>query len=89
LLLDVFGLFPLRAVCLDPAWLTPTVLALAQAAYDNRILPAGTLDNPHLAVLADALEDAGCTDAEILHHCRQPAEHVRGCWLLDLLLKKE
>ncbi len=88
LLRDIFG-NPFRTICLDSAWLTPTVLALAQAAYDNRISPAGTLDNARLAVLADALEDAGCTDAVILNHCRQPREHYRGCWLVDLLLGKE
>jgi len=39
--------------------------------------------------LADALEDAGCRNADLLDHCRQPGEHVRGCWLLDLLLGKK
>ena len=38
--------------------------------------------------LADALEEAGCTDVEILSHCREPGEHVRGCWVVDLLLGK-
>jgi hypothetical protein len=38
---------------------------------------------------ADALEEAGCTDASILDHCRQPGEHVRGCWVLDLILSKD
>jgi hypothetical protein len=42
-----------------------------------------------LPFLADALEEAGCTDASILNHCREPGEHVRGCWLLDLILGKE
>jgi len=41
-----------------------------------------------LPILADALEEAGCTDADILNHCRQPGEHVRGCWVVDLLLGK-
>jgi hypothetical protein len=41
-----------------------------------------------LPILADALEEAGCTDADILNHCRQPGEHVRGCWVIDLLLGK-
>jgi hypothetical protein len=40
-------------------------------------------------ILADALEEAGCTDVKILSHCRQPGEHVRGCWVVDLLLGKE
>jgi hypothetical protein len=85
---DVFG-NPFRSVALDPCWRTPTVLALAQAAYDNRTLPAGTLDPDRLAVLADALEEAGCTDAEMLGHLRGPGPHVRGCWPVDLLLDKK
>jgi hypothetical protein len=76
-------------VTLNPAWQTPTVLALATAAYENRILPAGTLDATRLAILADALEDAGCDNAGILNHCRQPSVHVRGCWVVDLVLGKE
>jgi hypothetical protein len=43
----------------------------------------------HLPVLADALEEAGCGDAELLRHCREGRSHVRGCWVLDLLLGKE
>jgi hypothetical protein len=82
---DVFG-NPFRPVTPDPGWLTPAVISLAQAAYDQRSLPAGTLDLVHLAVLADALEEVGCTDPEVLTHCRQEgAVHVRGCWALDLL----
>lgn len=77
---------PFRPVTLNPSWLTRTVLALAQAAYDNRLLPAGTLDNSRLAILADALEDAGCDHADILNHCRQPGVHVRGCHAVDLVL---
>lgn len=79
---------PFRPVAFDPALRTPSVLALAQTAYDNRILPAGTLDTDRLAVLADALEEAGCTDADILGHLRGPGPHVRGCWVLDALLDK-
>jgi len=80
---------PFRPVSLDPAWRTPTVRALAEAAYDDRILPAGTLDPDRLAVLADALEEAGCDNADILSHLRGPGPHVRGCWVVDLLLGKE
>jgi hypothetical protein len=68
-----------------PAWQTPQVVALAQAAYEERELPSGTLDNSRLAVLADALEEAGCTDGELLGHLRSPGPHVRGCWAVDLL----
>jgi hypothetical protein len=53
------------------------------------VIPEGRLDNARLAVLADALEDVGCTDQEILQHLRAPGVHVRGCWALDLLLLKE
>jgi hypothetical protein len=42
-----------------------------------------------LARLADALEDAGCTDPELLGHLRSPGPHVRGCWAVDLVLGKE
>lgn len=69
-------------------WLTPQVLALADAAYHER-LPDGTLDPLRLSVLADALEEAGCDNAEILTHLRSPGPHWRGCWAVDLLLRKE
>src|SRR5262249_21623387 len=59
---------PFRPVTLNAASQTPTVLALAQAAYENRILPAGTLEPARLAVLADALEEAGCNNHDILNH---------------------
>jgi hypothetical protein len=84
---DLFG-DPSHPVTLDPAWRTPDVLSLARAAYDNRSLPAGILGPARLAVLADALEHAGCDSAEILGHLRGPGPHVRGCWALDLLLAK-
>jgi hypothetical protein len=64
-------------------------MALAQAAYDERNLPSGLLDTNRLAVLADALEDAGCTGPDILEHLRGNAPHVRGCWVLDLILSKD
>jgi len=85
---EIFG-NPFRPIPLAPAWRTPTVTALAQAAYDERILPAGTLDPDRLAVLADALEEAGCDNDDILSHLRGPGPHVRGCWAVDLLLGKE
>jgi hypothetical protein len=80
---------PFRAVSLDPAWRTPTVADLAAAAYEERSLPSGQLDPARLAVLADALEEAGCTNAEILGHLRSAGPHVRGCWCVDLVLAKE
>jgi hypothetical protein len=42
-----------------------------------------------MPILGDALEEAGCSDTTILDHCRQPAEHVRGCWLVDRILGRE
>jgi hypothetical protein len=91
ILRDLFG-NPFRPVTAEPHWLTwngGTISTLAQAVYGERQTPQGTLDNTRLAVLADALEEAGCTNADILDHCRQPGTHVRGCWVVDLLLGKE
>ena len=84
---EVFG-NPLRPVSLESAWRTPTVLGIAEAAYDERVLPPGHLDPVRLAILSDALEEAGCTEAAILDHLRGPGPHVRGCWALDLILGK-
>jgi hypothetical protein len=91
LLRDLFG-SPFRPATLDLAWLTGqggTVPQLAEAAYEDRLLPSGHLDPHRLAVLADALTDAGCDNQEILAHLRGPGPHVRGCWVVDLLLGKE
>jgi hypothetical protein len=88
LIRDIFG-NPFRPVVVAPSCLTPQVVALAQAVYDQRELPAGTLDVAQLAVLADALEEAGCDNANLLTHLRGPGPHVRGCWAVDLLLGKE
>jgi len=89
LLRDIFP-NPFRPlVAVEPSWLTGTVLHLAQAIYDDRELPSGCLENGQLAVLADALEDAGCTNQEILEHCRGGGEHYRGCLVVDALLQRE
>jgi hypothetical protein len=85
---DLFGPLPFRPASFSPSWRTPDVLNLAPAAYDERILPAGTLDPARLALLADALEDAGCTSANILGHLHSEGPHVRGCWVVDALLGK-
>jgi hypothetical protein len=69
-------------------WNGGAVLALARAAYDER-RESGQLDNDRLAVLADALSDAGCSDETILTHLRSDGAHVRGCWVLDLLTGRE
>jgi hypothetical protein len=84
---EVFG-NPFRPATLEPAllrWNGGTIPRLAAAAYDERTLPAGALDPVRLAVLGDALEDAGCTDPSLLAHLRVPGPHVRGCWTVDLL----
>jgi hypothetical protein len=80
---------PFRRAALEPSWLAwndGTVVRLAHSAYEERSLPEGTLNLVRLAVLADALEDAGCADPNILAHLRGPRPHVRGCWVVDLLL---
>ncbi len=76
---------PFRPITIHLAWLNwndGTVVKLAKAIYDERAFD-------RMPILADALEKAGCMDTDILNHCRQPGEHVRGCWVLDLLLGKE
>jgi hypothetical protein len=78
---DIFG-NPFRPVAADPRWLTSTVIDLAQAVYDEKAFD-------RLPILADALMDAGCDNEEIIAHCRGTGSHVRGCWVVDLLLGKE
>jgi hypothetical protein len=78
---------PLPAAVL--AWHDRTVPRLALGIYEGRKMPEGTLDNARLAVLADALLDAGCEDEALIAHCREAGTHVRGCWAVDLLLGKE
>jgi hypothetical protein len=87
LLLDLFG-NPFRPINVNAGWLTPAVGSLAHAAYEERILPSGEFDRKRLAVLADALEDAGCGNAVILDHLRCQGPHVRGCWAVDRILEK-
>jgi len=75
---------PFRPVALDPSWLAwndGAIRKMAQSVYDARAFD-------RLPLLADALEEAGCDNAGVLTHCRQPGEHVRGCWVVDLLLGK-
>jgi hypothetical protein len=84
LLHDLFG-NPFRPAVADPAWLAwnaGTVIKLAQAIYTDRSFN-------RMPILADALEDAGCTNQDMLGHCRGPGPHVLGCWAVDLLLGKE
>ncbi|HVC93773.1 MAG TPA: hypothetical protein VND64_08785 [Pirellulales bacterium] len=58
------------------------VVKLAQAIYDEQAFA-------RLPNLADALEQAGCHDTDILDHCRRSGPHIRGCWVVDLMLRKE
>jgi hypothetical protein len=74
-----------RRVGADPPWLTGTGRAVAPLARD--IHAGGRYEL--MPVLADALEDAGCDQADVLSHCRQPAPHAPGCWVLELLLGAE
>jgi hypothetical protein len=71
-----------RPVSLDPAWLTSAVVAIARQVDDAS-------DYSAMPILADALQDAGCDDEDVLAHCRGAGPHVRGCWVVDLLLGKE
>jgi hypothetical protein len=81
LLRDIFG-NPFRPAIINPTWLTwhdGLLVSMAQKMYDCREFLG-------MPILADALEEAGCTDADILSHCREPGPHVRGCHVVDLLL---
>jgi hypothetical protein len=91
LLRDIFG-NPFRLLS-PPApsllrWNDGIILKMANAIYENRELPSGHLEPSRLAVLADALEEAGVTDADLLQHLRDHGPHVRGCHVLDLILGK-
>ncbi len=80
LLRDIFG-NPFHPITLDPSWLTSTVVSLARQIYDSRDFTA-------MPILADALQDAGCDNPQIVEHCQGPGSHVRGCWVCDLCLNK-
>jgi hypothetical protein len=80
-LADLLG-YPGHIPAVGQAWLSwnnRTIPRLAQAIYDEYAFG-------RLPILADALEEAGCDDADILAHCRSGGEHVRGCWALDWVL---
>jgi hypothetical protein len=82
LLRDIFG-NPFRPVTFSPTWRTDTAVALARQMYDTREFSA-------MPILADALQDAGCDSADVLSHCRDANQtHVRGCWVVDLVLSNE
>jgi hypothetical protein len=82
LIKDIFGPLPFRPVTIAPAWRTPTVLSLAKTIHDEKQFD-------RMPILGDALEESGCTSQDILNHCRQRGEHVKGCWVVDLLLEKK
>ena len=82
LLRDIFGPIPFQPLSVDPSWLTAAVVELAQAIYDDKSFD-------RMPILADALEEAGCGNEEILIHCRKPGPHVRGCWVVNGVLRKE
>jgi hypothetical protein len=73
---------PYRPATFSPSWRTSTDTALAQQMYESRNFST-------LPILADAIQDAGCEMDDILNHCRGPGPHVRGCWVVDLVLGKE
>jgi hypothetical protein len=78
---DIFG-NPFRPVTFDPDWRTSTAVALAKQMYDSRDFGA-------MPILADALQDAGCDNDDVLKHCHDAKQvHVRGCWVVDLVLGK-
>ena len=82
LLRDIFG-NSFRPVAIDPAWLTSDVLALARGIYDDKAFD-------RMPILADALQDTGCDNTDILDHCRDAKQtHTRGCWVVDLVLGKK
>jgi hypothetical protein len=73
---------PFRTVAFDPRWRTADTVGLARAIYAARAFD-------RLPLLADALMDAGCADAQVLAHCRSAGPHALGCWVIDLVLGKE
>lgn len=81
LLRDIFG-NPFRPVAFEPAWRTERTTGIASTMYEER-------DFADMPILADALEEAGCVNADVLAHCREPGVHVRGCRVVDLVLDKK
>ena len=78
---DIFG-NPFRPVVIfSREWRTDTAVSLARQMYDSREFSA-------MPILADALQDAGCENDDVLNHCRSGGPHVRGCWVVDLVLRK-
>ncbi|MFO0825657.1 MAG: hypothetical protein U0792_21475 [Gemmataceae bacterium] len=81
LLRDIFG-NPFRPVAFDPEWRSDTAVSLSKHIYEAR-------DFAQMPILADALQDTGCSNADVLNHCRDTSlTHVRGCWVVDGVLGK-
>ncbi len=78
----IFGPLPFHSVAVKSPWLISTIQHLAEGIYQDKAFD-------QCAILADALEEAGCTDTDILGHLRGPGPHVRGCWVVDLILGKQ
>lgn len=80
LLRDLFG-NPFHPVAFPKSWRTPSLVALASTIYHEHAFE-------RLPILADALEESGCSDADVLEHCRGSGKHFRGCWVVDGVLGK-
>lgn len=80
LIREVFG-NPFQPIATSSEWATPAVIAISRLIYEDRCFE-------EMCILADSLEEAGCNSTAVLNHCRYPGQHVRGCWVLDLLLGK-
>jgi hypothetical protein len=79
---DIFG-NPFRPVSFLPEWRTDTAVALARQMYESRDFGA-------MPILADAFQDAGCDNEDVLSHCRETSQgHIRGCWVVDLVQDKK
>jgi hypothetical protein len=81
-IIDCIFRIPSRPITLNPSWLTSTALALATGIYSEKAFD-------RMPILADALQDAGCDNEDILNHLRGPGPHALGCWVLDLILGRE
>jgi hypothetical protein len=80
LLHDLFG-NPFRPVSIHPSWLTSTVVDLTEGIYSERAFD-------HMPILGDALQEAGCENEDLLKHCQSDGPHVKGCWVVDMILGK-
>lgn len=75
----IFGPLLFRAISVEATFVTPVIRDLAHLIYHEQ-------NFAKLPMLGDLLRQSGCNDADILDHCQQPGPHVRGCWVIDLLM---